>query len=130
MQRAASERASHDRRLNLQRTAAEEGKAIEAQIRQLIETSRQSRVDADVAYHFTVGTAIKKLLVSRRMHEQINHGSLAIVRLDEDYEVVPGAVAEKIARRDQDRVIVRNTARGCDEDDEYADYKVPDDLMW
>ena len=88
-------RAERDRQRNLQCKAQAERKATAAQIRQLIETNRQSREDGDVAYHFTVGTAIKQLYVPKRMHEQITRGALAIVSLDEGYEVVPIAVAEK-----------------------------------
>jgi uncharacterized protein YaiL (DUF2058 family) len=46
--------------------------------------------------------------------------------------VVPKAVADKIHQRDARYVIVSNTvsAETAAEDDPYADYKIPDDLMW
>jgi hypothetical protein len=53
------------------------------------------------------------------------------VRFDAGYEVIPSIVAEKIRLRDES-CIVSNAVRQLDNegDDPYADYKVPDDLMW
>jgi uncharacterized protein YaiL (DUF2058 family) len=53
------------------------------------------------------------------------------VKVNDVYDIVPRAVATKIAERDESAIIVANDQSAEDEaDDEYADYKVPDDLMW
>jgi len=53
------------------------------------------------------------------------------VKLKDRYHLVPRKTAEKLAERDQAAVVLLNTDSRDDEyDDEYADYKVPDDLMW
>ncbi len=60
-------------------------------------------------------------------------GRLAIVKLDENYEAVSSEVAEKISLRDAASVIVlneQNINTKDDSEDPYADYQVPDDLMW
>ena len=59
-------------------------------------------------------------------------GILAVVKLGEGYELVPRVVADKIAQRAENAVIVANTkaAQQADEDDPYKDYVIPDDLMW
>ena len=57
-------------------------------------------------------------------------GTALIVDLAKTYEVVPAAVAEKIAQRDKDRVIYLDDVTPQSDDDDYADYVVPDDLMW
>jgi uncharacterized protein YaiL (DUF2058 family) len=47
------------------------------------------------------------------------------------YEVVPAKVAEKIKQRDEHTVIVMFSDNAPSiEDDEYAAFEVPDDLMW
>ena len=67
------------------------------------------------------------------MREQIIRGKLAIVRLGEVYEVVSSDVAEKIIVRHIASVIVDNEHLAIDvkkEDDPYANYQIPDDLIW
>ena len=47
------------------------------------------------------------------------------------YDVVPKAVAEKINELREDWVFFnKETEAHVEEDDYYADYKIPDDLMW
>ncbi|HQQ63302.1 MAG TPA: DUF2058 domain-containing protein [Pseudomonadales bacterium] len=131
-QKAIAEKAERDRLLNQQHNEQMMQRAIVAQIRQLIENNRQGRGDASVAYNFADGKLVKKILVSQQLVDQVQRGQLAIVRLDDKYELIPMRAAEKIRERDPGCVIVCNTlqhAAQC-EDDPYADFQIPDDLMW
>ena len=129
--RAAAEKAARDRELNRRHKEALERKAVQAQIRQLVEMNRLPRDSGETGYNFQDGTAIKKLFVSQEIHDKLVRGLLAIVRFDEGYEVIPSVVAEKIRLRDE-TCVVSNAATQPEggDDDAYADYKVPDDLMW
>jgi uncharacterized protein len=129
---AREEKKQRDRELNEQQKAAALRKAIDAQIKQLIEMNRVPRAGADVDYNFTDNKKIKKMRVTPLMLEQLSAGRLSIVSLEGGYEVVPTPVAEKIKEREDSRVIVCNEGgkEEIDEDDPYADYKIPDDLMW
>lgn len=131
-QQARQEKAERDRQLNFQRDEEARARAIVAQIKQLIETAELPRAGAEVPYNFTDGGKIKKILVTQEMLDRLSNGRLAIVKFDEKYFVVPKAVAEKIAVRDAAYVIVSNVVQQVedDADDPYADYKIPDDLMW
>jgi uncharacterized protein YaiL (DUF2058 family) len=128
---AAAEKVARDRELNHQQKAAAERKAIQAQIRQLVEMNRLPHDGGETGYNFQDGTAIKKIFVSEAVHDKLVRGLLAIVRFDDGYEVIPSVVAEKIKLRDES-CVVSNVATQLEEgdDDSYADYKVPDDLMW
>ena len=130
--KALAEKTARDREINRQREAAAELKAIASQIKQLIEVNRIDRQGGETAYQFTDGTKIKKIYVSPLLHNQLSKGLIAIVRLNDQYELVPTIVAEKISQRDKNIVLVQNQASQVDtaEDDYYADYKIPDDLMW
>lgn len=131
VQQALLEKAERDRQLNFQRDEEARGKAIVAQIKQLIETSQLPRDGAELTYNFTDGTKIKKILVTEEIRNQLSNGRLAIVKFDEKYFVVPKAVAEKIKLRDAAYVVVSNVLQTHDDsDDPYAEYKIPDDLMW
>jgi uncharacterized protein YaiL (DUF2058 family) len=67
--------------------------------------------------------------VSDELRDRIVAGRAVIVQLAKTYEVVPAAVAEKIAQRDKQRLIYLDDVVQV-VDDEYADYQIPDDLMW
>lgn len=129
-QQAREEKAERDRQLNFQRDEEARARAIVAQIKQLIGISELPRTGAELPYNFTDGTRIKKILVTADMQDRLSNGRLAIVKFDEHYSVVPKAVAEKIKLRDPAYVIVSNKVTEDDADDPYADYKIPDDLMW
>jgi hypothetical protein len=129
--RAAAEKASRDRELNQQQKESAERKAVQAQIRQLVEMNRLPKDEGEVGYNFQDGNAIKKLFVSQEIHDKLGRGLLAIVRFDAGYEVIPSVVAEKIMLRDESCIVSQAATPPENEDDDpYADYKVPDDLMW
>jgi uncharacterized protein YaiL (DUF2058 family) len=133
VQQAQTAKAEKDRQLNQQRQQQLEQKAIHAQIRQLIISNRQPQDDSESAYNFSDKNIVKKIYISALLREQIGKGLLAIVKLDEKYEVVPAIVANKISERNKDLVIILNELTdSCDitEEDAYADYQIPDDLMW
>lgn len=135
-QQARAEKAERDRQLNQKRNEEAEQKAIAAQIKQLIELNRLDKNQGDIAYNFTDNKKIKKIYVSGALQDQLMKGLLAIVKLDVagtiQYEIVPAVVAEKIALRDENCVVLVNekSTETLEEDDPYADYQIPDDLMW
>ncbi|MDE1464534.1 DUF2058 domain-containing protein [Spartinivicinus poritis] len=131
-QQAIQEKAERDRLLNLELKAEAEKKAITAQIKQLIELNKINKGDGEVGYNFTDEKKIKKIYVTETLQIDLSKGRLAIVRLNEGYELVPKAIAEKIMLRDESCIafLAENTQQEMDEDDPYADYQIPDDLMW
>lgn len=131
-EKAKIEQLLRDKELNLQNKAVAEQKALAAQIRQLVELNRLPKDDQGVAYHFNDQNKVKTLYISETMRQSISKGQLAIVKLDQFYEVVSAEIARKIKFRDTSSVIVFNESNEQQEqvDDTYADYVIPDDLMW
>ncbi|MGE3297783.1 MAG: DUF2058 domain-containing protein [Porticoccaceae bacterium] len=129
---AQQRKAESDRNRNREQVAERERKAQAAQIRQLIETQRLARSGGDSTFQFVDAGKIKKITLHKAQRAQIVGGVLAVVRFDSTYELVPSATAEKIAQRDPGSVVVFNvpSAQENPESDAYADYPVPDDLMW
>ena len=125
-----AEKAKRDRELNLQRKEEAEKKAIQAQIRQLIELNQITDIDGDVSHNFTDNNIIKSIYLSEAVHQKLSQGKLSIAKLDNEYKIVPASVAEKIKQRDEASIIQCTSPQQGDEDDYYAKYKVPDDLMW
>lgn len=123
---------AQDQALSHQKKMEVEKKAILAQIKQLIEMNKINRKNGDIGYNFTDGTLVKKLYVNKDTQSQLVNGRLAIVRDLDGYAIVPSVVADKISQRDEGCIIVNNAIvdKEIDEEDPYADYQIPDDLMW
>lgn len=128
---AREEKARRDRELNRQRQEESDRRARENEIRQLIHTNRVVRDGGDLAYNFTDGATLKRLYVNKDQHARLVDGRLAVVRQDAFYELVPAEVAERLRARDARLILVHNRPEGpAAADDPYADFQVPDDLMW
>ncbi|MGX2040892.1 DUF2058 domain-containing protein [Methylocaldum sp. MU1018] len=131
IQEAKAAKAERDRQLNLEKAKEAERKAIAVQIKQLIEENRVPPGEDEIAYRFAHDNKVKTLHVSKAIQQSLVAGRLAIASLESRYEIVPLPVAEKIRQRDESRIVLLNPPEQAREaDDEYADYKVPDDLMW
>ncbi len=133
VQNERTKKTVRDRELNRLREETAQRKSIAAQIKQLIELNRQPKGDDDIPYSFLDRKKVRKIFVSKTVQEQLGAGKLAIVRLDGRYELVTTDVAEKINQRDKKRVIFCNQpgpGESADKNDPYADYEVPDDLIW
>ena len=131
-QQLQAEKVERDRLLNHEKKEEAERKAIAAQITQLIETNRVTDSEGDIAYNFTDSNVVKRLYISEKAHKHLSNGCLAIAKIGEGYELVPAPVADKIKQRDAQRIITceHNAEVEINEEDPYAEYKIPDDLMW
>lgn len=127
-----------DKQLSEQQKQAVLAKEFRAQVKQLIEMNRITVAKGNITFNFTDGNLIKKIEVDKQTQTQLFNGRLAIARLvinakgDCDYAIIPAVVADKIAQRDADSIVLNSalSQEEQDEDDPYADFKIPDDLMW
>ncbi len=126
-----------DRELNQKRKEEADRKAIAAQIIQLINLNKLNRQGGEIDFNFTDGSTIKKLLVTQEISKQLARGRLCVAKLGEAYEIVPKPVADKVRERDEAVIVVYNqlNVEGSDsgsegDDDHYAQFEIPDDLMW
>lgn len=127
-----------DKQLNEQQKQAALSKEYKAQVKQLIEMNKIDISKGDIGFNFTDNNLVKKLFVDKLTQTQLISGRLAIARLVADnsdesgYVIIPSSVADKIAQRDANSIVLNNalSQEELDEDDPYAEFKVPDDLMW
>lgn len=132
---AKVDKAAKDKVLNRQLQAVAQKKAIAAQIKQLVVMHRidkDSKTNqGDIAYQFVHDKKIKKIYIGNVLQNQLERGHVAIVMQDDKYEIIPTIIADKIRNHDESLVLTQRTAsEEPDEDDPYADFKIPDDLMW
>lgn len=127
-----------DKQLSEQQKQAVLSKELKAQVKQLIEMNRITVAKGTIDFNFTDNNLIKKVAVDKQTQTQLINGRLAIARLmvesnaEAQYAIIPAAVADKIAQRDADSIVLHSALSqdAQDEDDPYADFKIPDDLMW
>lgn len=127
---AKLEQQAKDQALNQQRLQQEQQKQLLAQVKQLIEQNSSSKTEGDEAYHFTDDNKVKTLYIDKITRDKLSAGKLAIVKHDSRYYIVSAETAEKIKERQAEAVLVLNTTQSNTDDDPYAAYQVPDDLMW
>jgi len=143
-QKVQQEKLKRDQGLNQQRNAEAAKKSIAAQINQLVNHYKLDRKKGDTDYNFNDNAVIKKILVSSEIANEIAKGRLCVVRVGETYEVIPKPIADKIRERDSEVVVVYNKKPSTNsttntdsnndveksDDDYYAQFEIPDDLVW
>jgi uncharacterized protein YaiL (DUF2058 family) len=126
-----------DRQLADEHRILTQQKELKAQVANLIKVNAQAKNNGDIVLNFTHDNVVKRLYVSERTHKDVTSAKLAVVSYQENqYELVPLPVADKIQTRLPEAVIYiadtasENRAQADGNDDWYADYEIPDDLMW
>ncbi len=128
--RERAEKAERDREANAKREAQRRAKEEATRIRQIVATHRIARGEGERVYRFTHGTKIKEVWVGPDQHRRLAAGDIALVTSGEGYELVPRTTGERIREIDATAVQVLNPPGNDTDDDAYADFPIPDDLMW
>jgi uncharacterized protein YaiL (DUF2058 family) len=136
-ERLRAEKVERDRALEAERKTAARTAELRAQARQIIKDRRVPRT-GESEYRFTADGAIRSLLVDDALRRQLAAGALVIARLDDAYELLPRAAAEKVRERDPGRIVLDHgqaagtaqDAASAEDDAYYAQFQVPDDLVW
>ena len=132
IQAKREQKAAQDRALNEARDAEQAERAIDAQVKQLIEHHQITISDrAETRYQFADGKTIKHIYIDESMFQPLTRAQIRVAKLGDGYALVPAVVAERIEQRRPERIIpLSSDQQVSDEDDPYADYAIPDDLMW
>ena len=126
-------------KLTLQEQMLKAGLVSSKKMAKVQRTAKKSRVQAREAREAVEENKKAQLERDKQPTQtQLINGRLAIARLAVDnkpegeYAIIPAVVAEKIAQRDASSIVLHSALSQDeqDEDDPYADFKVPDDLMW
>lgn len=121
-----------DMQLNAEKKEALAKKEHVLRIQQILEHHQVTGINGDKEYNYNFDGKVKKLAVDEKSYDAIVSGRLAICGIDEKSYVVTAQTANKLAELDEKVVLVlnENTAEEIDEDDPYAEFQIPDDLMW
>lgn len=131
-QQAAKEKAERDKALNLRKEEQAKQKALSSEIDQLITKNCLKRDEAcDIVYNFEHRKKVNRVYVNTQMKQDVIDGKLGIARIEGRYELIPRLIAEKIQQRNEKRVVLFEKEEVMlDENDPYAEFQVPDDLVW
>ncbi|HWU52720.1 MAG TPA: DUF2058 domain-containing protein [Tahibacter sp.] len=136
-ERARAEKVERDRALSAESKAQARLAELRAQARQIIEDRKVPRA-GQIEYRFAVDGSFRTMLVNDDLRRKLSSGVLVIARLDERFELLPRAAADKVRERDAAMIVLDHgqsadaePAAATSEDDAYyAQFKVPDDLIW
>ena len=136
-ERARAEKVERDRALEAEHKAKARIAELRAQARQIIKDRKVPR-SGESEYRFTADGAIRTLLVNEDLRKKLSSGALVIARMDQSYELLPRAAAEKVRERDASLIVLDHgqdvgsepAATTSEDDAYYAQFKVPDDLVW
>lgn len=132
IQQAAKEKTEYDKALNQRKEEQAKQKATSIEIDQLITTNLIKRnEECEIVYNFEHRKKINRIYINEDMKQRVIDGKLGIARIEGRYELIPKLIAKKIQQRNEKRVILfENTEEEIKDDDPYAEFQVPDDLMW
>ncbi|MEA3404628.1 MAG: DUF2058 domain-containing protein [Pseudomonadota bacterium] len=131
--KAAQEKAEKDRQLNLERKQQQEKRALQAEVLQIIKTNQVTNFKGDIAYNFADGEAVKTLYVNRKTQKSLIAETLRIARFNGGYALISIEAAEKVEQRDKDVLIPlvgEDDSISKEDQDYYAQFEIPDDLVW
>ncbi len=130
VKQAQAEKAVKDRELNRQKAIKQEAKARKGLLRDFIEKNKMNDHAAQDPFNFVQDNSVKRFYVNAKQRVQLSDGKLAIVQVGERYYLVTLEVSEKLRELDPGIFIYVPEPEKPAEDDPYADYQIPDDLMW
>jgi uncharacterized protein YaiL (DUF2058 family) len=131
--KAQQEKSAKDAALNQEKQQQLANKEKALRIQQILEHHQIKNVKGETEYNYTFNSKIKKLFVDAITHRALVNGRLAVCGLAEDSYLVTAETAEKLATLDPSVILVQNDKVDSDvveADDPYADYQIPDDMMW
>jgi uncharacterized protein len=132
IEQAKQEKQVKDQAIEQQKKAVLQEKELKATILQMIDQHKIRNTDGDVAYQF-IDEKIKKVYINQQIYNALVAGSLVILKDNDSYAFLPKPLADRIDAKMKGFIVVNNSENNeqtTDEEDPYAAYVIPDDLMW
>jgi uncharacterized protein YaiL (DUF2058 family) len=128
---AQAAKVARDQALSRKQQEKAQKKALQAQIKQLIEQNRLPQAPSDEPYNFVDDGKIRRITINAANRGALTRGEIFIVRHEGRYDLVPATIAARIRERDVTAVVTIVAAgESAQIDDAYKGFEVPDDLIW
>ena len=110
---------------------------LRAQARQII-ADKQVPAAGEIEYRFSHDGAIRCVRVNDDQRGRLSTGALVIAGIDTHFVLLPRAAGDKVRERDAGMIVLDHgmaagteaIAAASEDDAYYAQFKVPDDLVW
>jgi len=138
LQKAVQEKAERQKQQDLERnkqTQEELAKrAAHGKLIQMIAQHCEKDYQGELDYHFTYENKVKRIAVTTEIQQGLIKGLFAICVLNDAFYLINKEAAEKLREIDESVLVAlhdqTNNEPASDEDDPYAEFAIPDDLMW
>ena len=132
--KAQAEKQAKDAALNAEKKAALAEKEQHQRILQILQHHQIVVENGELAYNYDFAGKVKKIFLDDQAQQALVNGRLALCGLDDATYIVTSETAAKLAELAPEVVLVKHEKQAqqeaVEEDDPYADYQIPDDLMW
>ena len=139
-QRQAAQRQAaqleRDRALNAKREADRLNKETRLRIREMVLAASPKAEGADIPYNVMHGSKVRRIYMTSEQRDGLGAGKFAVATAKGRHHIVTMELADEITKMMPDYFVYRPKVgdepdtQADQEADPYADYKVPDDLMW
>lgn len=129
----AAHKREKDRAANREREIQRKAREQADWVRQIIAThalAREATGDDVEPFNFTLNGKIHRLHAKPDQRQRLVSGALGIVQFDGRYHLLPTVEVQRLAEKIAPRCWLPTEDEAPAEDDPYAEYKVPDDLVW
>lgn len=109
-------------------------RAAHGKLIQMIAQHCEKDYQGELDYHFTYDNKVKRIAVTPLIQQGLIKGVFAICVLNEEFYLINKEAAEKLRAIDESVLVALHdqtkTKPESIEDDPYAEFAIPDDLMW
>jgi uncharacterized protein YaiL (DUF2058 family) len=136
LEQTKQQKQQKDLELNQLRKAQADAKAQTAKVIQMIQQHGLSDFKGELTFNFTYDNKVKKLYVDSKARDALISGRLGVCVLEDDFYLLVDDTVRKLKAIDATVVAYLYDRTEADEspeiaeDDPYAEYQIPDDLMW
>jgi len=100
---------------------------------QMIAQHCEKNYQGEIDYHFTYAQKVKRIAINDETQRNLIAGRLAICVLNDDFYLINKEAAAKLTEIDESVLVALHEKvdiNAIDEDDPYAEFAIPDDLIW
>ena len=134
VKQAELQKKQNDQKSNQQQQQQVKQNEEKARIKQIVNQTKIKDYDGDTAFNFQFNNKVKTLYLNKESYDALVAGSIGLCQIDNIIFILPNSTVNKINEINPVYVVLHqdklNTSPGTADDDPYADYDIPDDLMW
>jgi uncharacterized protein YaiL (DUF2058 family) len=137
VQVAVNEQAEQLKQQDLEKNKAAQAdldaRSAHGKLIQMIAQHCEKNYQGEIDYHFTYAQKVKRIAINDQTQRSLIAGRLAICVLNDDFYLINKEATEKLTEIDASVLVALHEkvdVADIDEDDPYAEFAIPDDLIW